>query len=101
MLRRVITPMCMPAVAALMAMYLVGAWGDYLWPLVVLRKPELYTIALGVRELVVRDMLSNYGEAKGGVMFAGATIAMAPGLVLFVAFQRYFTDGLFAKGSSK
>lgn len=100
LLYRVVAPLCMPAVAALMAMYLVGIWGDYLWPLVILRKPALFTIALGVREVIVRDVLGNL-DFNPGLMFAGATIAMAPGLVLFIAFQKYFTEGLFAKGSGR
>lgn len=100
LLLRVIAPLCSPAIAALMAMSLVAVWGDYLWPLVVLRKPELYTIALGIREIVVQDSLMNM-SFNPALMFAGATMAMVPGIVLFLAFQKYFITGMFAKAGGK
>lgn len=101
LLRYVVAPLCAPAIAALMAMYLVGVWNDYLWPLVVLRKPDLYTLALGVREVIVQDTIMNNTEQNPGLGFAGAVLAMAPGLVLFLVWGRYFIDGMFAKAGGK
>jgi len=100
LLRRVIAPLCMPAVGALLAMYLVGTWNNYLWPLVVLRKPTLYTLILGVREVIVYDVLISTVQ-NPGLGFAGATLGMAPGLILFLFFQRYMVTGLFHKAGGK
>jgi multiple sugar transport system permease protein len=106
LLWHVVAPLTVPAVIALVSIGMVGVWADYLWPLIVLRKEELMTLALGVREVVyvqstLFDRVSYGGTGYMGVSLAGAVIASVPGFVLFLTVQKYFVTGLFAKTGGK
>ena len=100
MLRHVIVPMTVPALTALGAMGVVGAWQSYLWPLLLLRREELMVLPVGVREVIWYQVLQNTQiNVNVGIAFAGAVIATLPGLILFLLTQKYFISGLFAKST--
>jgi ABC-type glycerol-3-phosphate transport system permease component len=85
----IVSPMSVPALAAWAILAFIGSWNDYLWPLVMLRTPEMQTITLAVPSM----------EAAGfnipwGAIMAGSVIAVAPLLVIFLTFQRYFVAGI-------
>lgn len=102
LLRHVVVPMSAPVIAAYAAQQLVGGWIDYLAPLMVLRRRELYTLTVGVQEVVVMEGIGTSapaGEVKNmAIVFAGAVLVMVPSVVGFLATQKYFVDGIFAKG---
>lgn len=85
----IVAPMSLPALAAWAILAFIGSWNDYLWPLVMLRTPEMQTITLAVPSM----------EAAGfnipwGAIMAGSVVAVVPLLVVFLAFQRYFVAGM-------
>ena len=65
----------------------VGAWGDFLWPLLVLQAPETYTLPLGVANL------AGTFSANWRLIAAGAVLSIVPVLAVFMALQRYFVAG--------
>ncbi|MCK9794595.1 carbohydrate ABC transporter permease [Isoptericola sp. 4D.3] len=67
----------------------IAAWDDFLWPFIVLRSEELYTLSLGLSRLASSSL--SYDPR---VTMAGSIIAIVPILVLFVALQRYFFKGV-------
>lgn len=67
----------------------IAAWDDFLWPFIVLRSEELYTLSLGLSRLAASSL--SYDPR---VTMAGSIIAIVPILVLFVALQRYFFKGV-------
>jgi len=93
----VIIPMTIPAMAALGSIKTIGIWQDYLWPTLLLRKPELYTITQGIREAVYLAILQDGVYKWGRVDLAGAVVATVPALMMFFIAQRYFIGGLFSK----
>lgn len=95
----VIVPLTIPAMAALASIKTIGIWQDYLWPMLLLRKPELYTITLGVRDAVFMAQLiaETSGLDAGRVDLAGAVVATVPAVTMFIVAQRYFIGGLFSK----
>lgn len=104
LLRHVVVPMCTPAIAALVALGAVGAWNDYLWPMLILRKPELMVLPVGVREViwfeaVTRRVWTGFHKENGALGLAGAVIATIPGLAIFLFAQKYFIGGLFHKST--
>ncbi len=84
----IILPLCKPAVAALAIFTFVRYWNDFLWPLIVLNRPQNYTLTVGVANLQGEFM------TDWGIIFAGAAMAALPMIVFFLAFQRYFLEGI-------
>jgi len=70
----------------------VGAWNDFLWPLIVLSGEENYTLTLGLNRL----RGTFYSDPR--LIAAGTIIALIPILVVFGFLQRYFFRGLQAGG---
>ncbi len=64
------------------------AWDDFLWPLIVLKSPEHYTLTVGIQ------YLSGTFSSDQRVISAGSMIALLPLLVLFFCLQRYFFRGV-------
>ncbi|MGQ9680914.1 MAG: carbohydrate ABC transporter permease [Anaerolineae bacterium] len=84
---RIMVPLAKPGLAVLGIFTFVGSWNDFFWPLVVLSKPLMYTLPVGLPTLQQRYM--DYGLAM-----AGATLAALPTITVFLAFQRYFLQGI-------
>lgn len=61
----------------------IGTWSDFLWPLVILDEPSLYTLPLGLQQLASSFSLD------WRLVAAGAVVSILPVLVLFIALQRY------------
>lgn len=85
---RVILPLCKPALATLAIFTFVRQWNDFLWPLIVLQQSRNFTLPVGVASLQ-----GEFGTDYG-VIFAGAALAALPMIVFFLAFQRYFLEGV-------
>lgn len=71
----------------------ISAWDDFLWPFVVLRSEELYTLSLGLSRLASSSL--SYDPR---VVMAGSVIAVVPIMVLFVSLQRHFFKGVESGG---
>ncbi|TDD71645.1 carbohydrate ABC transporter permease [Jiangella aurantiaca] len=73
----------------------IAAWDDFLWPFIVLRSENLFTLTLG---------LSRMAESSLGydvrIVMAGSVISIAPILILFIVLQRWFYKGV-AEGAVK
>jgi len=84
----IILPLCKPAVAALAIFTFVRFWNDFLWPLIALNKAQNYTLTVGVANLQGEFM------TDWGVIFSGAALAALPMIAFFLAFQKYFLEGV-------
>ena len=79
----VMLPAIRPALVTLAIFVFIGAWSDFLWPLIVIDRPELYTLPLGVA------MLAGTFSLDWRLIAAGSIISIAPILILFLLVQRY------------
>jgi len=79
----IMLPAIQPALMTLAIFVFIGSWSDFLWPLIVLNKPDLYTLPLGVANLAGTFSLD------WRLIAAGSVISIAPVLVLFLFLQRY------------
>lgn len=61
----------------------IGTWSDFLWPLVILDDPGLYTLPLGLQQL------SSSFSLDWRIVAAGSVVSILPVLVLFVLLQRF------------
>lgn len=84
----VLMPIVRPAVATAAVFTAVTSWNALLWPSLMLRSRELYTLPVGL--LALRGMFT----ADFRLIAAGAIMVIIPMLVAFVFAQRYFVNGL-------
>ena len=89
---RIITPLMAPAFGAMAILVAQQSWNSFLWPLIVMRTPEMYTLPIGLNSL-----LTPYGN-NYETLIAGSCLASVPLIILFVVFQRFFISGLTSGG---
>lgn len=89
---RVVLPNARPLIAVMVLLAFMTQWNDFLWPLITLRDPDLYTLPVSLRLLQ-----TAYDTDYGGIM-AMALLSCLPLVVLFVVLQRYFVAGLSRSG---
>jgi multiple sugar transport system permease protein len=90
--RRIILPLCRPALAAMAIFTFTYAWEDFLWPLIIISSPDHETAPLGLALFVVKN------RTAWDVLMAGSVIATLPMVVVFMIFQRNFVRGISLSG---
>lgn len=91
---RVMLPLTLPAQATLGIFTFLGSWNDYVWPLVIATKPEMYTLTRGLA-----SMQSNYAQSEGlGFLMAQAVFAALPVLLVYAFFQKYLVTAVAGTG---
>jgi ABC-type glycerol-3-phosphate transport system permease component len=89
--RSVAAPILQPALTVVGLIFFMGSWNEFLWPLIVLKSMNMYTVPVALSSLVGLGYVVPYG-----VILAGATISSLPLAVLFLIFQRGFVSGILA-----
>ncbi len=79
----IMLPAIRPALVTLAIFVFIGAWSDFLWPLIVIQDENLYTLPLGVAKLASAFSLD------WRLVAAGSVISIAPVMLLFLFLQRY------------
>lgn len=89
---RVILPIVAPGLTSLGLIFFMQTWNDYLWPLINLRSPDLFTLPLAIRQMV------HAGIARPvfHLQMATSVISIIPLLIIFLVFQRRFVEGITA-----
>ena len=90
----VVFPMIKPGIGALAIFTFVNTWNDYFLQLVMLTSDTQWTLPLAIANLQ-GEMSSDFG-----LIMAGAALASIPIIIVFIAFQKYFTQGI-AMGAVK
>ena len=93
-LRRIVLPLAAPGIATLTVFTFLGAWNDFLWPLLVSNSESTRTLPVGLALLARKNTVDWPGT------MAGAVVTAVPMIVIFIVAQRKFIDGLTA-GSTK
>jgi putative chitobiose transport system permease protein len=79
----IMLPAIRPALITLAIFVFIGAWSDFLWPLIVIQDESLYTLPLGVAKLAGTFSLD------WRLVAAGSIISITPVLLLFLFLQKY------------
>ena len=90
----IVIPLVKPGIGALAIFTFISSWNDYFMQLILIRSKDMVTLPLGVA-LLQSEFTTNYGS-----IMAGATLASLPMIIIFIAFQKYFTQGI-AMGAVK
>lgn len=86
--RHVIVPLSKPALASKTIFTFMGAWGSFLWPLVVTNEDALRTLPLGLQAFQ-----GQYGT-EWHLLMAASLLMLLPIVIIFLLGQRYFVSGL-------
>ena len=89
---RIAVPLMKPAFGAMTILLAMQNWNSFVWPLIVLRENDKFTLPIGIASLI------NPYSANYNVMIAGSVVAILPILILFLFNQRFFIAGLTSGG---
>lgn len=87
---KIMLPITKPAFAAMGILSAMGAWNNMLWPMLVFRSADKFTLPIGLNTL-----LTPYGN-NYDVLIAGSIFGIIPIFVVFLCFQQYFIEGMTA-----
>ncbi len=85
---RIVLPIIKPALGALTIYTFLSSWNGYLWPLIVLRDEAKYTLPIGLANLI------GIYRQDYGMLMAGTLLSLLPIVILFLAMQREFVQGM-------
>jgi len=87
---QIVLPTMRPALAALGIFMFLGQWNDFVYPLIIQRTPDAYTIPVALASL------QGLSDTDYGQLLAGTAVSVLPVLGLFLFLQRHFVAGILA-----
>nr|WP_057947808.1 carbohydrate ABC transporter permease [Lysobacter enzymogenes] len=85
---QIVLPALRPILVTLAIFSFLGAWNDFMWPLIVLSDEHLQTLPVALASLSREHVQDNE------MMMAGSVVTVVPVLLLFLVLQRYYLQGL-------
>ncbi len=89
---RIIVPLIRPILVTLAIFTFMGVWNDFMWPLIVLTDSDLYTLPVALATFSREHVQDNE------LMMAGAVTTVLPVLIIFLALQRHYVQGIMLGG---
>lgn len=89
----IVMPLCKPVLATLGVFIFLWHWNDLLWPLIVEKTPQMWTLTVGIASLQSQTV-------SIGTMTAGSVVSLIPIFMAYLIAQRYVQEGVTA-GSIK
>lgn len=91
-LRYVIVPLSIPGIVTTALLEFQFIWNLFYWPLIVISKPELQMIQVAIANQTTQT------QTFWGRTFAGAVLASVPVILLFLALQKFYVQGIATSG---
>lgn len=88
----IVLPLSKPMIVPLTIAFFLGTWNNYLWPLIVNKKAEFYTV-----QVYLANLVSGYAT-PWNILIASAALAAVPVFILFLCMQKHLVDGIKATG---
>jgi ABC-type glycerol-3-phosphate transport system permease component len=92
----VLAPLLKPALTAVTIISFINHWDEFFGPLIYLNTPTKFVLSLGIRYF--HSSLSGEGIPMAHLLMVAATLATLPPILLFIAAQRYFVQGVVMSG---
>jgi multiple sugar transport system permease protein len=89
---RVILPLTVPAVVVVAIFASIGAWNEFLTPLIYLQDEDKYPLSIGLA------LFRSTHDVSFNLLMAAATLVVIPVVILFIFFQRFFIEGITVGG---
>lgn len=90
--RTIILPLCKPILVTLAIFTFMGAWNDFLWPLIIMSRDTMYTLPVALANLVGEHTQDTE------LMMAGSVLTILPVMVVFLVLQKYYIKGIMLGG---
>ncbi|MBM7095730.1 MULTISPECIES: carbohydrate ABC transporter permease [Alteribacter] len=90
---KIAIPQVWPAISALCIFTFLSNWNAFLWPLIVLESPEIFTLPVGLSYFA-----SGEFESRWELIMAGATITALPLILVFFFLQKHIIKGITLTG---
>jgi len=87
----VVLPLCKPVLATLGIFIFLWHWNDFLWPLIMAKSSDMWTLTVGIASLQQQNVPLS-------VMLAGSVVALVPIFFAYVVAQRYVQEGVTSAG---
>jgi multiple sugar transport system permease protein len=85
---QVVLPLAKPAIAVVAIFAAISAWNDFLGPLLYLQDESKYTLSIGL------TFFRSQHDVQFNLLMAASSLVVLPVIIIFLAFQRSFIDGL-------
>jgi multiple sugar transport system permease protein len=85
---QIVSPIAQPAIGAVAILSAVGAWNDFLGPLIYLQNDSVHTLAIGLQAF------RSTHDVQFNLLMAASVMVVIPVVILFFAFQRFFIKGV-------
>ncbi|WP_425499188.1 carbohydrate ABC transporter permease [Hoeflea poritis] len=89
---RIVLPLSLPAIAVLAIFSVMWRWNDFLWPLVVLNRSEVYTLQIGL------NAFQGELDVQWHYVLAMTVVTLIPVALVFAFLQRFITTGIASTG---
>lgn len=83
----IVLPLCKPILATLGTFVFLWHWNDFLWPLIIGKSSDMWTLTVGIASL-------RQQQVPLSVVLAGSVIALVPIFAAYTVAQRYFQEGV-------
>jgi alpha-1,4-digalacturonate transport system permease protein len=89
---RIVLPLCRPALAVVAIFSILWRWNDFIWPLLIAQKEELYTLPVALA------LLNGQLVVPYNIVLAMSVMSIIPVLFMFVFMQRQIIQGIAQTG---
>jgi sn-glycerol 3-phosphate transport system permease protein len=86
----VVLPLSKTNIAALFVILFIHGWNQYLWPLLITGKEEMYTVVIGIKRMLTGGDAAN----EWHLIMATAMLALLPPALVVILMQKWFVKGL-------
>lgn len=88
---KIILPLSVPVVATVGTFSFISNWNDLFQPLIYLTQETMFPVTLGLASILGK-------EGNFGIEMAGSAVSFIPTFLIFLFFQRFFTEGIQMSG---
>lgn len=88
----IVLPVCKPVLVTLAIFTFLGAWNDFLWPLIALADRDKYTLPVALANL-----LGEHAQDTE-LMMAGSVLTILPAVLVFLILQKHYVRGIVTGG---
>ncbi|HLD29915.1 MAG TPA: carbohydrate ABC transporter permease [bacterium] len=89
---KIILPLCKPVLATLGIFTFMSSWNDFLWPLIIMIREDMYTLPVALANL------NGQHATEYALLMAGSMVVVLPVIIIFLFAQKYVIKGISTTG---